>query len=94
LLSLAIDSIALPLAHRHNQHQQLVFTHLVDEAKSSSVKFDFAAMTGSAQFADWTPRFDQPFDQLRRERLPDACAQGLPFPQGLGIKGQLLGHRG
>ena len=27
-----VDSIELPLAYRHNQHQQLMVTHLVDEA--------------------------------------------------------------
>lgn len=92
LVGLEVDSIAPPLAHRHNQHQHLAITHLVDEAKSSSAKFDFVAMTGSPQFAGWNPLFEQPFGQLVLELLLDPCAQGLPFPQGLGMKGQLIGH--
>jgi len=33
-VGLPVDSIALPLAHRHNQHQHLPIPHLVDAAKS------------------------------------------------------------
>ena len=44
LVSLAVDSSALPLAHRHNQHQYLAIPHLVDQAKSCGTELDLVAV--------------------------------------------------
>jgi hypothetical protein len=63
--------------------------HFVDQAETSGAELDFGAITGAPQLAGWSPRFDQPFGQLLFALLPDPCAQGPSFPQGLGMKGQL-----
>jgi hypothetical protein len=47
LISLSVDSIALPLAHRHDQHQQLAIPHVVDQTETSGEEFDLGVMTGS-----------------------------------------------
>ena len=94
LIGLAVDSIALPLAYCHNEHQHLAIPHFVDQAETSGAELDLEAMTGAPQLAGGNPRFDHPFGQLLLELLPDPCAQGPPFPKGLGMKGQLIAHRG
>jgi hypothetical protein len=47
LITLAKGSIALPLAHRHNQYQQLAIPHVVDLTETSGEEFDRGAISGS-----------------------------------------------
>jgi hypothetical protein len=89
LIGLLVDSNALPLAYCHNKHQHLAIPHFVDQAETSGAELDLVAMTGAPQLAGGNPRFDQPFVQRFLELLPDPCAQGPPFPQGLGMKASL-----
>jgi hypothetical protein len=44
LVSLVIDSIAVPLAHRHDKHHHLLIPHLVDQPEASSAKLDLVAV--------------------------------------------------
>jgi hypothetical protein len=44
LISLAINGMPLPFAHRHNQHQHLAIAHLIDQAKPSGAQLDLVAI--------------------------------------------------
>jgi hypothetical protein len=46
-----IGSIAISLAYRQDQHQQLLISHLTDQAESGGTELDLVAVAGSAQFA-------------------------------------------
>jgi hypothetical protein len=94
LIGLSINSIALPLSNRHDNHQHLVFLHLINQPKSGGTQLDFVAITGTPQLAGGDLRFDQPFNKFVFELLPDPGRELLPFPQGLGMKDQLKGHQG
>ena len=68
--------------------------HFINQPKSGGTQLDFVAITGAPQLAGGNPRFDQPFSKLVFELLPDPGRELLPFPQGLGMKGELKGHQG
>jgi hypothetical protein len=42
-----VDSLALPLAHRHDKDQKLVVTHLVDEMLPGGPQLALGAVGGS-----------------------------------------------
>ena len=92
--SLSVASIALPLAHRHDQHQQLTIPHLVNEAEPGGPQLDLVAVEGSTQFAHGDPGLMQPLGQLVLELLSDSWRQLPPLPKGFRVKCQLKGHRG
>jgi len=94
LVSLAVDSIARALAHRRNQHQYLAIPHLVDQTEAGGAELDFGAITGPPQLAGVNSRDNQPLSQLLFEQRGNPCGQLPPFPQSLGMKGQLKGYRG
>jgi hypothetical protein len=51
LISVVISSIAVSLAHRQDQHQHLLISHLINQAESGGTELDLVAVSGSAQFA-------------------------------------------
>ena len=82
-----IGSIAVSLAYRQDQHQHLLISHLIDQAKSGGTELDLVAVGGSAQLAGWDAGLDQTFGQLFLELLSDPERQLLPLPQCLRLKG-------
>jgi hypothetical protein len=45
LFSLANHSIAVPLAHRHVQHQHLLIANLINKVESCSMELDLVAIS-------------------------------------------------
>jgi hypothetical protein len=89
-----VDSIALPLAHRHDKDEELMVTHLADQTVPGGPQLDLVAVAGSTQFARGDPGLSQPLSQPVLERRPDSWRQLPPLPKGFRVKGQLKGHQG